>query len=223
MAPKRKPNRKGKKKAAVDPEEEAGAEVAVVEGEKKGDDVQKKGDDVQKKGDVPKEVEEHVEEEADPAVEPAVSIPTTTSTNTTTDSNLTTKKKPMSFKLTPNEEEVMAAWFKENRCLYDKREGDHHNQEDPTIKDRLYEAQGLKMGRTAAHLSGWVRQRRTAFTKLMSKGLDDDEEPTWDKPLKARTNRDLWTWEKFSFLFDHVRNRVLATECQDQSSQSSKW
>ena len=111
--------------------------------------------------------------------------------------------------LTPEEEQDIANWFRENELFYDKTRKDYT---DSKVKQRILDekAATLNPPRTGLQLKTWLDSMRTSAGKLIKQG------PSGTAKLNP-TVKEKWICQNFGFLIEHIR-RVPSRQAINVSS-----
>lgn len=103
------------------------------------------------------------------------------------------------FQLTPEQEDNLLEWLRENELLW--RRG-HMQFKDVHKKRGLWEKKAQEFGLTTEHLQGWWRGMQTWFVKL--------HKVKSGQARKKLTDREMYVLQKFSFYEGQLRHRSTA-------------
>ncbi|XP_063858504.1 uncharacterized protein LOC135099840 [Scylla paramamosain] len=109
------------------------------------------------------------------------------------------KKPRKNFQLTPEQEDNLLEWLRENELLW--RQG-HMQFKDVQKKRSLWEKKAQEFGLTTEHIQGWWRGMHTWFVKL--------HKVKSGQATKKLTDREMYVMQKCSFYEGQLRHRSTA-------------
>lgn len=115
------------------------------------------------------------------------------SSNVAEQHSLPKRSKLTKSDLTPQEEEIMAEWLRENPQIFNKKLGAY---KEKGKKDAAWNDQAHVMGKDVRILRVWYKSIRTRYGRMTN--------PKSGAGAADRSERDLWILDKFKFLQAHI-------------------